>query len=156
MRCPTTEFFLCGGSSKTFLLASLSGERCSGGQLLSTFSDLAGGLWFYRCVCVFWENEEVQVGVCGGLVECHVGVTSTGVRVMQTGAKRKQNGNTKGEKWRWAKLGPDAEGKTIPTCHVMVSMALTNQRRSSQGRKTSYGNERAVDKSKARSQNIKG
>ena len=44
MRCPTTEFFLCGRSSKTFLLASLSGERCSGGQLLSTFSDLAGGL----------------------------------------------------------------------------------------------------------------
>ena len=55
----------------------------------------------------------------------------------------------------------------VPTCHVMVSMALTNQRRSSQGRKTAYGNERAVDlstarlsgavdKSKARSQNIKG
>ena len=46
MRCPTTEFFLCGRSSKTFLLASLSGERCSGGQLLSTFSDsaCAGGL----------------------------------------------------------------------------------------------------------------
>ena len=44
----------------------------------------------------------------------------------------------------------------FPTCHVMVSMALTNQRRSSEGRKTSYGNERAVDKSKARSQNIKG
>ena len=44
VRCPTTEFFLCGRSSKTFLLASLSGERCSGGQLLSTFSDLAGGL----------------------------------------------------------------------------------------------------------------
>ena len=43
MRCQTTEFFLCGRSSKTFLLASLSGERCSGGQLLSTFSDLAGG-----------------------------------------------------------------------------------------------------------------
>ena len=32
----------------------------------------------------------------------------------------------------------------------MVSMALTNQRRSSQGRKTSYGNERAVDLSTAR------
>ena len=44
VRCPTTEFFLCGRSSKTFLLASLSGERCSGGQLLSTFSDLEGGL----------------------------------------------------------------------------------------------------------------
>ena len=44
VRCPTTEFFLCGRSSKTFLLASLSGEKCSGGQLLSTFSDLAGRL----------------------------------------------------------------------------------------------------------------
>ena len=38
----------------------------------------------------------------------------------------------------------------LPTCHVMVSMALTNQRRSSQGRKTSYGHERAVDLSTAR------
>ena len=44
VRCPTTESFLCGRSSKTYILASLSGERCSGGQLLSTFSDLAGGL----------------------------------------------------------------------------------------------------------------
>ena len=32
----------------------------------------------------------------------------------------------------------------VPTYHVMVSMALTNQRRSSQGRKTSYGTERAL------------
>ena len=40
--------------------------------------------------------------------------------------------------------------KDVPTCHVMVSMALTNQRRSSQGRKTAYGNERAVDLSTAR------
>ena len=39
---------------------------------------------------------------------------------------------------------------SVPTCHVMVSMALTNQRRSSQGRKTSYGDERAVDLSTAR------
>ena len=54
MRCPTTEFFLCGGSSKTFLLASLSGERCSGGQLLSTFSDLAGGLLWLRCRIEYW------------------------------------------------------------------------------------------------------
>ena len=38
----------------------------------------------------------------------------------------------------------------VPTCHVMVSMALTIQRRSSQGRKTSYGNERTVDLSTAR------
>ena len=35
----------------------------------------------------------------------------------------------------------------VPTHHVMVSMALTNQRRSSQGRKTSYGTERALDRS---------
>ena len=44
----------------------------------------------------------------------------------------------------------------VPTSHMMVSMALTNQRRSSQGRKTSYGTERDVDLSTARSQNIKG
>ena len=50
VRCPTTESFLCGRSSKTYILASLSGERCSGGQLLSTFSDLAGGLRVVR-VC---------------------------------------------------------------------------------------------------------
>ena len=41
--------------------------------------------------------------------------------------------------------------RPIPTCHVMVSMVLTNQRRSRYGRKTSYGTERALDLSTARS-----
>ena len=43
-----------------------------------------------------------------------------------------------------------AEESIFPTCHVMVSMVLTNQRRSSHGRKTSYGTERALDLSTAR------
>ena len=38
----------------------------------------------------------------------------------------------------------------VPTCHVMVSMALTNQRRSRQGRNTSDGAERALDLSTTR------
>ena len=66
MRCPTTEFFLCGRSSKTFLLASLSGERCSGGQLLSTFSDLAGGLLLERR----WATISLRLWGVAGTCPC--------------------------------------------------------------------------------------
>ena len=49
----------------------------------------------------------------------------------------------------YASKSIEAGDAAVPTCHVMVSMALTNQRRSRQGRNTSYGAERALDLSTA-------
>ena len=59
-KCPPTESFICGLSSKAYLLASLSPERCSGGQFLSTFSDLAGGL---PCTVCIWTSFELRISI---------------------------------------------------------------------------------------------
>ena len=48
-----------------------------------------------------------------------------GVWGMETGAKRKQNGNTKREKWKWAKVGTDAEGKTKTNMRQAVRLSLS-------------------------------
>ena len=89
---------------------------------------------FYRCMCAFfWENEGVQVWVCGGLVGCHVRVMSTGVGVMETvlrGTKQEHKGRKlevgKGRYRCWRKN----KNKHAAGCACAVQFML----RSSRGR----------------------